>query len=245
MSSIGYSDTPFLPGDRWRVHDGERPQPRVVTPGRAGAPPSDAIVLFDGTDLSRWRSASGEPTGWNLVDGTMEVPPHGTPNGGDILSRDEFGDMQLHLEWCAPAAVRGDGQGRGNSGVFLMGRYEIQVLDNFNNPTYPDGTAGAVYGQFPPLVNACNPPGEWQTYDILFTAPRFAEDGSVDRPAYLTLLLNNVVLHHQVALQGATGHRNIPGYTAHPAVGPIKLQDHGDPVRFRNIWVRPIRAYDE
>jgi hypothetical protein len=251
--SFGYQDTPLLPGDRWHVHDGTRPQPRVVSPGtfssqdNPGRPPADAVVLFDGTDLSGWRRAgqSDEPAAWTVENGYMQVAPRDSGRGGDIQTRAEFGDCQLHLEFCCPTPPNGNGQGRGNSGVFLMGRYEIQVLDNFDNPTYADGTCGAVYGEFPPLVNACRPPGEWQVYDIIWTAPRFGDDGSLQTPAHATVLLNGIVLHNHVALIGGTGHRNIPGYKAHAPTGPLRLQDHGDPVRFRNIWYRPLKSYDE
>ena len=238
-ASLGYSDTPILPDSGYHVHDGERPQPRLVGPGmpgteeQAGRAPSDAMVLFDGTDLSQWRGKDGA-AGWKVENGYVEVMP-GT---GDITSVPAFGDIQLHLEWAAPSVVKGDSQGRGNSGVFLMGRYEIQVLDCYNNPTYADGTTGAIYGQYPPLVNACRMPGAWQTYDILWTAPRFEGDRLVT-PAYVTVLHNGVVLHNHRALLGATGHRNTPPYTPH-GDGPIRLQDHGDLVRFRNIWVRPL-----
>ncbi len=247
---LGYTDTPFLPGDRWRVHDGTRPQPRVVDPGTAssqeapGRPPSDAVVLFDGKDLSHWRAGNGEPTGWTIEDGAMVVPPAGTPNGGTIYSREEFGDCQLHVEFAAPSPPRGEDQGRGNSGVFFFGRYEVQVLDSYENQTYPDGQAAAIYGQYPPLVNASRKPGEWQTYDILFTAPRF-EAGKLVRPAYATVLHNGVAVHHHVELMGPMSHRQLPKYTPHEARGPISFQDHGDPVRFRNVWVRELKGYDE
>lgn len=243
---IGYSDTPFLPGSRYRVHDGSRPQPRVVVPGTEstqeapGKPPSDAIVLFDGTSLDEWVGRDGGPAKWKVENGVMEV----VPRTGDIQTKREFGDCQLHIEWCAPVAVKGESQGRGNSGVFLMGRYEIQVLDCYNNLTYPDGTTAAIYGQYPPLVNACRKPGEWQTYDIIWEAPRFEGDRLV-RPAIITVLHNGVVVHHHTELLGATGHRNLPTYTPHPPVGPLRLQDHGDPVRYRNIWIRPLKGYDE
>lgn len=236
-SSAGYDDTPILPGSRYRVHDGTRPQPRVVRPGE---PPSDAVVLFDGTDLSRWRSASGGPAGWRVADDTLEV----VPRSGDIRTAEEFGDCQLHLEWSAPPEVRGESQGRGNSGVFLMDRYEIQVLDCYQNPTYADGTTAAIYGQCPPLVNACRPPGEWQTYDIVWEAPRF-EGERLARPARLTLLHNGIAVHHAVELLGGTGHRRLPVYVPHAPVAPLRLQDHGDPVRYRNIWVRRLRGDDE
>jgi hypothetical protein len=242
--NLGYEDTPLLPGGKWHVHDGKRPQPEIVTPpvGNQGAPdtaPSDAVVLFDGKDLSHWRTGSGDPITWKLVDGTMEV----VRGAGDIWSREEFGDCQLHLEWMAPTEVRGDSQGRGNSGLFFFGIYEIQVLDNYNNPTYPDGTAGAVYGQTPPLVNPCRKPGQWQTYDVLFNGPRF-KDGKLERPAYVTLFHNGVAVQNHTELIGATQHRAVGTYTPHGEKGPIKLQDHGDPVRFRNIWVRPLKPIE-
>lgn len=241
----GYDDTPMLPGTHYRVHDGTRPQPRVVDPGtsstpeRPGRPPSDAVILFDGTDLSKWTGRDGQAR-WKVENGYMEVAP-GT---GDIETREQFGDCQLHLEWAAPGVVRGESQGRGNSGVFLMGRYEIQVLDCYENPTYPDGTTAAIYGQYPPLVNACRQPGEWQSYDIIWEGPRFDGDRLV-KPAYVTVLHNGVVVHHHTQLLGGTGHRSLPSYTPHPEIGPLRLQDHGDPVRFRNIWYRPLKGYDQ
>lgn len=243
---IGYDDTPFLPGNKYRVHDGTRPQPPVITPPTFSTPdapgraPSDAIVLFDGTSMDRWKSANGDgPAPWKIENGAMVV------GGGNIVSRDEFGDCQLHIEFCAPNPPKGQDQGRGNSGVFLMGRYEIQVLDNYDNVTYPDGQAGSVYGQYPPLVNASRKPGEWQSYDILWTAPRFGDDAKLKTPAYVTILHNGVVVQNHSELFGATGHRNTPGYWSHGPTGPISLQDHGDPVRYRNIWVRPIKAHDQ
>ncbi|HEX9793785.1 MAG TPA: DUF1080 domain-containing protein [Planctomycetota bacterium] len=242
---IGYSDTPKLPNSAWRVHDGTRPQPREIAPGPARpdyglvAPPADAVVLFDGRDLSAWTGGGGEPR-WKLVDGAMEV--NGT---GSLRTRQEFGDIQLHVEFATPAEVKGDSQGRGNSGVFLMGRYEVQILDSFENPTYPDGQAAALYGQTPPLVNASRPPGQWQSYDIMFQAPRFADDGTVRQPARVTIFHNSVLVHHDRAYLGATGHRVVGKYTKHPERGPIELQDHGNPVRYRNIWLRELRGYDE
>jgi 3-keto-disaccharide hydrolase len=239
----GYDDTPFLTHVPFRVHDSQRPAPRVVRPGsgdRAGSPPSDAVVLFDGTDLSGWTSTRGAEAGWKVVDGCLEV----VGGAGDIQTRAEFGDCQLHLEWAAPAEVRGDSQGRGNSGVFLMGRYEIQVLDCYENPTYADGTTAALYGQYPPLVNACRPPAEWQTYDIIWEAPRF--DGErLSRPAFVTVLHNGIVVHHRAEVLSGTGHRTLPAYRPHPPTGPLRLQDHGNPVRFRNIWYRPLKGYDQ
>jgi len=242
MAKLGYDDTPFLPGSKYRVHDSNRPQPRVVTPGeRLGDPPSDAIILFDGTDLSNWVSSKdGGPARWKVENGYMEV----VAGTGDIQTKEHFGDCQLHIEWMAPAEVKGESQGRGNSGVFMMGLYEIQVLDCYQNPTYADGTTAAIYGQYPPLVNACRKPGEWQTYDIIWEAPRFEGDKLI-RPAYVTVLHNGIVVHNHVELLGPTGHRTLPKYRPHPPVGPLRLQDHGNPVRFRNIWYRVLKGYDE
>lgn len=241
--SLGYQDTPLIPGSRFRVHDGTRPQPRIVRPGtpeQPAAPPSDAVVLFDGHDLSRWAAAKGGEAGWKVENGYLEV----APGAGDIQTREAFGDCQLHLEWASPATVKGEGQGRGNSGVFLMGLYEIQVLDSYENPTYADGTAGAIYGQYPPLVNACRRPGEWQTYDILWSGPRFDGERLV-RPATVTILLNGIVVQQHRELLGPTQHRQAPAYRSHPPTGPLRLQDHGDLVRYRNIWYRPLLPDDQ
>ena len=232
QAPVGYDDTPMQPNGKWRIHDGNRPQPAIVT---TSGVPSDAVVLFDGKDLSKWKNGA-----WKVEDGYMEV----VRGKGDLFTKDEFGDCQLHLEWCTPAPAKGEGQGRGNSGVFFFWIYEIQVLDSFENKTYPDGQAAALYGQYPPLVNASRKPGEWQTYDILFTAPRFKE-GKLESPAYATILHNGVVVHNHTALLGATRHRALAEYAPHGPKGPIKLQDHGDPVRYRNIWVRPLKDYDE
>ncbi len=240
QKKLGYDDTPFISGNPYRVHDDARPQPRVVTPPTPTTIPSDAVALFDGTSLDSWTNKQGEPAGWTLGDGWMEV----APGSGNIQSREQLGDCQLHLEWAAPAEVKGEGQGRGNSGVFLMGKYEIQVLDCYDNPTYADGMTGGIYGQCPPLVNACRKPGEWQTYDIVWLAPRF-ENGRLLRPAMVTVLLNGVLLHHCKELIGPTEHKVTTCYTEHPQTGPLELQDHGDLVRFRNIWHRPLKGYDE
>jgi Domain of Unknown Function (DUF1080) len=243
---LGYEDTPILPGTRFRVHDGARPQPPIVHPGTAstpeqpGRPPSDAVLLFGGTDLSPWVSVQGGEAGWRVEHGYVQV----VPGTGDIQTREHFGDCQLHLEWAAPALVTGEGQNRGNSGVLLMGRYEIQVLDGYQNPTYPDGTTAAIYGQYPPLVNACRKPGDWQCYDIIWMTPRFNGDQLVS-PAYATVLHNGIVVHHHTALLGPTQHRQVASYRPHPPMGPLRLQDHGDAVRYRNIWYRPLKTYDE
>ena len=240
MGKSGYDDTPLLPNSPYCVHDYRRPAPAVVTPGRDNSPPADAVVLFDGARLDSWQSANGGDAPWRVADGYMEV----VPRTGDIVSTVRFGDAQYHLEFACPSEVKGDSQGRGNSGVFLMSLYEIQVLDGYENPTYADGTTGAVYGEYPPLVNACRPPGEWQTYDIFWQAPRF-NGAELVSPAYLTLVHNGVLVHHHVEVLGPTGHRGVYRYEAHPPTGPLRLQDHGDLVRYRNIWARPVKGYDE
>jgi hypothetical protein len=224
---------------RWLAHDMERPRPPVVTPGKPPLPapaPSDAVILFDGVDLSKWRSADGAPAKWVVRDGYMES----VPTSGYLFTADAFGDVQLHVEWAAPTPPRGRGQARGNSGVFLMGLYEIQVLDSYQNETYADGQAAAVYGQHPPLVNASLPPGEWQSFDVVFRRPRFHPDGALARPARLTLLHNGVLVQDDVEIWGPTAWLQRMPYTAHPDRLPISLQDHGNPVRYRNIWLREL-----
>ena len=238
---VGYDDTPQLPDQKWKVHDSQRPVPPVVTPGDApGKPPSDAIVLFDGTDLSKWGDGKGGASKWEVKEGAFEA----VKGAGSNVTKDEFGDMQLHIEWRAPDPPKGTSQGRGNSGIFLMGRYELQVLDSYDNRTYADGQAGSLYGQWPPLVNASRKPGEWQAYDVIFIYPRWKE-GKLESPALLTVLHNGVLLHNKQAYIGASTHRAVGKYSPHPEKGPISLQDHGDPVRFRNVWVRPLKGYDE
>jgi hypothetical protein len=237
----GYDDTPLIPGQKYKVHDKERPHPRVIIPGtestqeKPGRAPSDAIALFDGKSLSGWATLDGQAAQWKLENGYMEV----APRTGNIVSREQFGDCQLHVEWAAPSEVKGESQGRGNSGVFLMGLYEIQVLDCYDNPTYADGYTAAIYGEFPPLVNACRKPGDWQTYDIVWFGPRFDGDKLVC-PARLTLFHNGILVHHNRELTGPTTHRQVLVYKPHPVVGPLVLQDHGDLVRYRNIWYRPL-----
>jgi hypothetical protein len=225
--------------DSWPVHSPDRPVPPIVDPGpvsAAAARPSDAIVLFDGKDLSQWRAANDSAARWKVENDYFEV----VPGTGSIQSARGFGDVQLHIEWATPAQVTGSGQGRGNSGLFLMGKYEIQILDSWQNRTYADGQAAALYGQFPPLVNASRPPGEWQSYDIVFHAPRFDGRGELVAPARVTLLHNGVLVQDNVALSGPTGHYARPPYEAHPDRLPLSLQDHGNPLRFRNIWVREL-----
>ena len=238
----GYTDTPFLPGDRWRVHDDLRPRPRIVEPGPAsapGQPPSDAVVLFDGTDLSQWaqRRRGGkllEPA-WKVENGYMEV----VPGTGSHVTKEAFGDVQLHLEWATPEEPRAASQGRGNSGVMFMALYEVQILDSYENISYADGQAGAIYGQYPPLVNASRKPGEWQTYDIVFEAPRF-EDEKLLKPAFVTVFHNGVLLHHRREMMGPMRHRTVTEYAPHGAELPLLLQAHGNSVRYRNIWARRL-----
>lgn len=204
------------------------PEPPVIAPGPVGGPPSDAIVLFDGNDLSQWNGGEN----WEIKDGYAIARKSG------ITTKQPFGDCQLHVEFATPAEVKGSGQGRGNSGVYLMGKYEVQILDSYENETYFDGQCGAIYKQQPPTVNACRQPGEWQTYDILFTAPRFADDGQVASPAYVTVLHNGVVIHNHFELQGGTSYTEPPKYTKHPEKLPINIQFHGNPVQIRNVWLR-------
>jgi hypothetical protein len=237
-SPVGYTDTPMLPNLPYHVHDPARPHPAVVTPAaQAGGAPSDAIVLFDGRDLAHW-TPSRQP--WKVENGYMEV----TANSGDLRSKEKFGDVQLHVEWMAPAEVRGNSQNRGNSGIFLQGRYEVKVLDSYQNLTYADGQTGAIYGQWPPLVNATRRPGEWQSYDIVFEAPRF-DSGKLTKPAYLTVFLNGVLLHNRKELMGGTVHRELAKYGTQGAEESITLQDHQHPVRYRNIWARHLKDYDQ
>ena len=223
VAAFGFSVLPdeFLSGIVW-------PEPPVVTPGQAGGPPSDAIVLFDGTNLDAWEGGDA----WKIEKG------YAITQQRSIHTKQGFGDCQLHLEFATPSEVVGSGQGRGNSGVYLMGKYEVQVLDSYNNQTYFDGQCGAIYKQQPPTVNACRPPGEWQTYDIIFTAPRFDQDGKLTQPAYVTVIQNGVVIHNHLELHGGTFWDQPPHYEAHPEKLPLTLQFHGNPVRYRNIWIR-------
>ncbi len=207
-------------------------EPKQVDPGPAGGPPSDAIVLFDGKDLSQWKNEMGGRAQWKVADGCATV--NGT---GNILTKQEFGDVQLHVEWATPSVVSGNGQERGNSGVYLQGRYEIQVLDCFNNKTYFDGMTGAFYGNYAPLVNACRKPGDWQAYDIIFHAPKLEADGKTVIPGSFTVLLNGVLVQDHIPVKSST---TAAKFTGAVAKGPLMLQDHGNPVRFRNIWIRPL-----
>ena len=211
------------------------PEPRVVTSGIGTAPPSDAIVLFDGTSLDNWMTLDSATAGWQLKDGSMTV----VKGTGDIRTKQNFGSVQLHLEWRTPAVVESEGQGRGNSGVFLQGIYEVQVLDSYKNRTYSNGQAASIYKQHIPLVNACRPPGEWQTYDIIFMEPVFNADGIKVRSGSLTVIQNGVLVQNNIEIKGTTPYIGLPQNPAH-GDGPLKLQDHGNPVSYRNIWVREL-----
>ena len=226
----------------WEIHDLERPKPEVVDPGVAGSgnqpgsAPADAVVLFEGASLDAWQTPDGEPAPWRVADGYFEV----VPGEGGIQTRQAFGDVQLHIEWSAPDPPVGEGQDRGNSGVFLMNQYEVQVLDSYQNKTYADGQAAAIYGQYPPLVNAMRAPGEWNTYDIIFHRPRFDAEGALTAPATVTVIHNGVLVQDHEVLTGPSGHHSRPPYAAHADALPISLQDHDHPVRFRNVWVREL-----
>jgi len=228
---------------KWQIHDPNRPVPPVIDPGTAstqetpGRPPSDAIVLFDGKSLSKWQRKDGTPAQWKVENGTFEV----VPKTGYIYTKEPFGDCQLHVEFAEPQPAKGQDQDRGNSGVFLHGLYEVQVLDSYESKTYADGQAAAVYGQFPPQVNASRPPGQWQVYDIIFHGPRFDTSGKLLRPAHITAFHNGVLVQDNVELTGPTGHHVRPPYTAGPEKLPLALQDHSHPVRYRNIWLRELK----
>ena len=240
----GYTNTPVL-ASGWCVHDIDRPQPKVVTPASViGQPPSDAIVLFDGKDASSWvgsvqadpKKKKYNPEGkmrWKVENGTLECTPSGA-----IKTKQKFGDCQFHIEWQTANPRADDSQNAGNSGIFMMGRYETQVLDNYENRTYADGMAGCVYGQTPPMVNACKKPGEWQSYDIIFQAPRFDGEDLVS-PAFVTVLLNGILVQHKTEILGPTSHKKLPVYKAH-GKDSISLQDHNNDTRFRNIWIREL-----
>jgi hypothetical protein len=244
----GFRDTAMEPGGKWHVHDPDRPQPPVVTPGPAfsqnAVAPSDAEVLFDGKDLSKWENNRGQDATWKVQDGYVET----AARGGGIRTRGKWADFQLHVEWAAPNPPHGTGQGRGNSGILINNMYEVQVLDSYHAKTYPDGQAGAIYGQSPPLVNACKPPGEWQTYDIIFESPRWNEQGELTKKAIITVLHNGVVVQNHYELIGMTDGINGAQPWKSPSKYPaphspevfIELQDHNNPVHFRNIWVRSL-----
>ncbi len=227
----GFTNTRLVPGTKGHTHDPSRPQPKWVPPKYDGKPvpaPAGATVLFDGKDMAKWKNKN-----WKLTDGYMLATK------GSQVSVDQFGDIHLHVEWYVPAGLKGFGQKQGNSGVYLMGKYEIQVLNCYNNRTYADGMTAALYGQYPPMVNACRPPGKWQSFDIHFKAPVF-KDGKLEQAAYVTVYHNNVLVHDNAKFLGATVWRKVAQYKPHGSKGPISLQAHGSPVRYRNIWVRPL-----
>lgn len=228
----------------WKAHDLNRPKPKIITPPAQYLPikpPSDAIILYDGSDLSKWEGMDGKKTKWMNRDGYFEC----VKGSGYIRSKQAFGDIQLHIEWAAPLPAKGESQGRGNSGVFLMGKYEVQVLDSYDNITYADGQASAIYGQYPPQVNAARPPGEWQSYDIVFHRPHFNNLGMLTKPARITVFHNNVLVQDNVDLWGETEWQKYRPYKLHPDKLPLSLQDHGNPVRFRNVWVRELSEIPE
>jgi hypothetical protein len=246
----GFKDHLIYPGSKWYQHDADRPQPDVVTPGKTfsqGAPaPSDAEVLFDGTDLSKWQNGRGQAANWKVQDGYMEVVP---PNGNDIRTKGKWSDFQLHVEFAEPNPPGNlHGQSRGNSGILINNMYEIQVLDSYQDKTYPDGQEGALYGQMPPLVNACKPPGEWQTYDIIWESPRWNAQNELTQKACVTVLQNGVVIQHKTEYIGSTDgiggqvpYRGTSKYVQHPPEVFVELQNHNaNPVRFRNIWIRDL-----
>ena len=230
----GYSTTQK---HRWAVHDKNRPQPKVIAPGKqAGQPPSDAIVLFDVSDLSQWVSTKdSEPAKWKVENGYMEV----VDKTGSLRTSRSFGDCQLHIEWATPTQITGSGQDRGNSGVYLMGRYEVQVLDSYNNVTYADGQAASIYGQNPPMVNACRPLGQWQSFDIIFRRPIF-KGKKVAKPATITVLHNGVLVQDHWVIEGPAVHKERAKYSLHKDKLPLMLQNHHNPVRYRNIWLREL-----
>lgn len=242
--ALGVSGSAFAaPDPAWLGHDRDRPLPAVVTPGtfssqeQPGQPPSDATVLFDGKDLSAWVAMDGSPTKWVAHDGALEC----VPGSGYVRTLQSFGDCQLHVEWAAPTPAQGQSQGRGNSGLFFgFGRYEVQVLDSYQNKTYADGSAASLYGQYPPLVNASLPPGKWQVYDVIWTAPRFDDEGNLLSKARVTVFHNGVLVQNNAELTGPTGWIGRIPYKAHPERTPIAFQDHGNPVRYRNVWVREL-----
>ncbi len=237
--AAGHGPGPAADGDRWRQHDVRRPRPPVVEPAEAAIaskPPADAVVLFDGSGLDAWQAGNGGPAGWKVEDGALVT----TPGTGQIQTKREFGDVQLHVEWSAPSPPVGKGQDRGNSGLFLMGQFEIQVLDSYRADTYADGQAGAIYGQYPPLANASRPPGDWQSYDIAFRRPRFNAAGELIEPARITLFHNGILVQNNEEPFGPTSWLKWLPYADSGGRGPISLQDHDHPVRYRNIWLREL-----
>ncbi|MFM1868844.1 MAG: hypothetical protein RL591_2252 [Planctomycetota bacterium] len=219
----------------WGVHDKDRPQPAMVAPGGHGKAPSDAIVLFDGKNLDAWTGGQWEVKS-DANGGYFQVKP----GSGNIRTKEGFGSCQFHIEWMVPESCNCNGQQGCNSGVFFMDRYELQILGSNPNKTYVDGMAGSMYGQYPPLVNACNPNGQWNTYDVIFHAPKFKSDGAVEKAGTMTVFLNGVLVQDHSEIWGATAHAAKAKYSAHEPKLPIGLQDHGDALCFRNVWIRPL-----
>ena len=240
LTSTALMAQQYMKEGDYKPEDTEFYEPKVekITPGEDNQPPSDATVLFNGQDLSAWESMDGGAAPWTVQDGYMTVKP----KSGNIKTKEDFEDFQLHVEWRSPQEISGEGQGRGNSGIFLQGLYEVQVLDSYESETYVNGQAGSIYKQHPPLVNATKPPTEWETYDIIYTAPRFDEkNGALKEPGYVTVLHNGIVVQNHSKLQGTTEYIGTPRWVAH-GPGPIVLQDHGNLTSFRNIWIRPIAS---
>ena len=229
---LGYTDTPRLPNSPWRVHDRQRPQPPTVKPGaETGKPPADAVILFDGKDLSQWEGGNAK----GIEDSCINIL-----KTGQIQTKRHFGDCQLHVEWATPVKADGGSVNWGNSGVFFLGKYELQIIESHDSKIYADGIGGAIYGQTPPLVNVARKPGEWQTYDIVFTAPRFDGD-KLASPAYFTVFWNGVLAQYRTASLGVTTYKAVATYNSRETTGPIMFQMHGSAVRFRNIWIRPLK----
>lgn len=235
ISAMAQKDEIKLPPEATEFYE---PKVKKVTPGKENhLPPADAVVLFNGNDLDAWVSVKDDSFApWKVEDGIFTV----VPKTGGIKTKEAFGDVQVHVEWRSPVEVKGNGQGRGNSGFFLMGKYELQILDSYDNDTYTNGQAASIYKQHPPLANAMRPPGEWNTYDLVFTAPRFNNDGMLIAPARITVFHNGILVQNNVSLHGPTEYIGIPNYVAHPEKLPIHLQDHGNLVSFRNIWARKL-----
>jgi len=239
-AQAAHPEGPRPPGAQWNVHSWSRPRPPVVDPGPerpSVPPPADAVVLFGGRDLSEWQmQRDSSAAKWIIRDGAMEV----VPGTGSMMTRRSFGDIQLHIEYSCPTPPHGESQERGNSGVFLMTHYEVQVLDSYDNDTYPDGQAGAIYGQTPPLVNPVRPPGQWNVYDIVFHRPHFGADGNVTQPARITVFMNGILIQDNTTITGWTVNMQVARYQPHADRLPLALQDHQNPTRFRNVWVREL-----
>lgn len=242
--NLGYKDTPMIPGSQWRVHDKDRPlPPKVPTKGAVQvAPPADAIILFDGTDMDAFKNAKdGSPVNWDIADGVVTIPSkQKVKRNNSIQTKENFSDFQLHIEWKTPNTPDDKVAYKGNSGLYFMWKYELQIYNSWDNPIYADGQAAAIYGQTPPLVNASVKPGEWQSYDVVFEVPKFDESGRLLKKAHMTVFHNGVLVHNRTPLTGPTAHKKVKPYVAHAPEGPIAIQDHSSPVSYRNIWIRRL-----